>query len=87
MPGAGEAYLKVSGYAPHGGVLEQVYGNGLVERTAYNGRLQVTRLRAGVSAGDIACGVDGRDELCLEWGFRLFQPLLHQGVITQKSQA
>ncbi len=61
--------MKVNGFAPHGGVLEQVYGNGLVERTAYNGRLQVTRLRAGVTAGDIACGVNAGDELCLEWGY------------------
>ncbi len=66
---AADAYLKVNSYAPHGGVEELSYGNGLLERMSYNDRLQMTRLRAGTAAGEWSCDVNANDELCLEWGY------------------
>ena len=41
------AYVSTAAYAPHGGVVSLMLGNGIVETTGYNNRLQPTSIDAG----------------------------------------
>ena len=55
MNGAKTGYLTIpgnsAGYAPHGGILQKSYGNGLITNYTYNNRLQLQTLSAGSLLG------------------------------------
>jgi hypothetical protein len=52
-------YASAMSYAPHGGLAQLTYGNGLLEHTTFNSRLQPTRITLSSQPFSLSTILDG----------------------------